>query len=85
MNPLNWSWAGVLVAVVAYWLLVVAAWIALVRRRARSAGPATIEQRSPTNVLLTFEEEISLMPLASVLLAPPLVLVVVWLLAGRWA
>lgn len=83
MNPLNWSWSGLLLATLAYWLLAIAAWIALRRRNARSAEPSSMRQVSETEVMLTFEEEIRLIPLAAVLFGPPLGLLALWLLVGR--
>lgn len=82
MNPLDWTLPGLLLAILGYWVLTISWWVMRQRQKARAPEAASVTQLSETEIVVTFEDRINLIRVGVVLLGPPLVLMLVWLL-GR--
>jgi hypothetical protein len=82
VNPLEWSWLGLLLAILGYWVLAISWWVLRQRKRVQAPELASVTQLSETEIVVTFEDHISLIRAGVVLLGPPFLLLCVWLV-GR--
>jgi heme/copper-type cytochrome/quinol oxidase subunit 2 len=82
MNPLSWSLLGLLIAMLVYWAVAISWWLVRRRQNARAAEPASLTHVSETEIVVSFEERINVVRAVVVLLAPPSLLLLVWLI-GR--
>ena len=79
MNPSTWSWTGLVAALLLYWACAAFVWVLRLRRRAGDHEPPEVTVISDTEIVVTFEEEITWVPLMAVVLGPPLILVILFL------
>lgn len=80
MNPLDWTPLSLLLAILGYWVLTVSWWVMRQRQKARTPEAAAVTQLSEAKMVVTFEDRINWIRAGLVLLGPPLVLALVWLL-----
>ena len=82
-----WAWYQLLLVIAVYWALLLGRWWFYTTRpstqaRARARGLRHVETDPETGeVLLGFEATANLLPIAAVLLGPPVLLIVFWLAA----
>jgi hypothetical protein len=81
VNPQNWAWFDLLLAILGYWVLAISWWVMRHRQKARAPEQASVTQISETEIVVTFEDRIDLLRAGVILLGPPLLLLVVWLVA----
>ena len=84
MDIRTWPWTGVLVAVVIYWIVLVAGWLVYTTRpstqaRARERDLHSIEQDPETGrVVMSFQHASRLDRVGLVLFGPPILLAALW-------
>jgi hypothetical protein len=82
VNPLEWNWLGLMLAILGYWVLAISWWVLRQRDRVQSPEADSVTQLSETEIVVTFEDRINLVRAGAVLLGPPFLLLCVWLV-GR--
>jgi heme/copper-type cytochrome/quinol oxidase subunit 2 len=82
MNPLDLGWLGLMIAILVYWFLAISWWLMRKRQKAGAPEPASVTHVSETEIVVTFEDRINVVRAGVVLLGPPSLLLLVWLL-GR--
>ena len=79
MNGSAWSWIGLVIAILLYWVGAASIWVLRQRRKARDPEPGEVTVISDTEIMVSFEEEFRWLPLLAVVLGPPLILVILFL------